>query len=83
MFIEICYPLVAKLRKLKFFEMAFQVVFSAKNVPRFSFGLLVAPKMKKRGRAIMAPSPRALTSFQRPGQTGLTFARFLEKIPKI
>ena len=31
------------------FNMAFQVVFSAKNVPRFSFGLLVAPKLKKRG----------------------------------
>ena len=31
------------------FKMAFQVVFSAKNVPRFSFGLLVAPKPKKQG----------------------------------
>ena len=51
------------------FNMAFQVVFSAKNVPRFSFGLLVAPKLKKREGAIMPP--RALTSFQRPGQIGL------------
>ena len=68
--IEISRPLVTKLRDLKMFNMAFQVVFSAKNVPRFSFGLLVAPKLKKRGGAIMAP-PRAITSFQRPGQIGL------------
>ena len=46
---------MTKLRDLKMFNMAFQVVFSAKNVPRFSFGLLVAPKLKKRGGAIMAP----------------------------
>ena len=38
--IEICRPLVAKLKNLKLSKMAFQVVFSAKNVPRFSFGLL-------------------------------------------
>ena len=53
--IEISRPLVTKLRDLKMFNMAFQVVFSAKNVPRFSFGLLVAPKLKKQGGAIMAP----------------------------
>ena len=53
--IENCRPLATKLRDLKMFKMAFQVVFSAKNVPRFSFGLLVAPKLKKRGGAIMAP----------------------------
>ena len=35
------------------FKMAFQVVFSAKNVSWFSFGLLVAPKLKKQGGAIM------------------------------
>ena len=45
--IEICRPLATKLRDLKMFKMAFQVVFSAENVPRFSFGLLVAPKLKK------------------------------------
>ena len=59
--IEISRPLATKLRDLKMFNMAFQVVFSAKNVPRFSFGLLVAPKLKKRG-AIMPPTP--------PGQIG-------------
>ena len=47
--IEICCPLATKLRDLEMFKMAFQVVFSAKNVPRFSFGLLVAPKLKKQG----------------------------------
>ena len=47
--IENCRPLVTKLRDLKMFKMAFQVVFSTKNVPRFSFGLLVAPKPKKQG----------------------------------
>ena len=61
--IEICRPLVAKLRNLKLSKMAFQVVFSAKNVPRFSFGLLVALKLKNQVRAIMAPS-RSITSFQ-------------------
>ena len=68
--IENCRPLVTKLRDLKMFKMAFQVVFSAKNVPRFSFGLLVAPKPKKQGGAIMAP-PRVTTSFQSPGRIGL------------
>ena len=47
--IENCRPLATKLRDLKMFKMAFQVVFSAKNVPRFSFGLLVAPKLKNEG----------------------------------
>ena len=61
---------MTKLRDLKMFKMAFQVVFSAKNVPRFSFGLLVAPKPKKQGGAIMAP-PRVTTSFQSPGRIGL------------
>ena len=73
--IENCRPLATKLRDLKMFKMAFQVVFSAKNVPRFSFGLLVAPKLKKQGGAIMA-SPRAITSFQRPGQIGLSLSIF-------
>ena len=54
--IEISRPLVTKLRDLKMFNMAFQVVFSAKNVPRLSFGLLIAPKLKKQGGTIMAPS---------------------------
>ena len=53
--IEICRPLVAKLRNLKLSKMAFQVVFSAKNVPRFSFGLLVTQKLKNQVGAIMAP----------------------------
>ena len=53
------------------FKMAFQVVFSAKNVPRFSFGLLVAPKPKKQGGAIMAP-PWVTTSFQSLGKIGLS-----------
>ena len=52
------------------FKMAFQVVFSAKNVPRFSFVLLAAPKPKKQGGAIMAP-PRVTTSFQSMGKIGL------------
>ena len=52
------------------FKMAFQVVFSAKNVPRFSFGLLVAPKPKKQGGVIMAP-PWVTTSFQSLGKIGL------------
>ena len=68
--IENCRPLVTKLRDLKMFKMAFQVVFSAKNVPRFSFGLLVAPKPKKQGGAIMAP-PWVTTSFQSLGKIGL------------
>ena len=49
--------LVTKLRDLKMFKMAFQVVFSAKNVPRFSFGLLVAPKLKNREGRHNAPPP--------------------------
>jgi len=53
--IKICGPLAAKLRELKLSKMTFQVVFIAKNVPRFSFGLLVASKPKKQGGAIMAP----------------------------
>ena len=47
--LEICCPLATKLRDLKMFKMAFQVLFSAKNVPRFSFRLLVAPKPQKKG----------------------------------
>ena len=31
------------------FKMAFQVVFSAKNVPRFIFVLLAAPEPKEQG----------------------------------
>ena len=68
--IEIFRPLATKLRDLKMFNMAFQVVFSAKNVPRFSFVLLAAPKPKKQGGAIMAP-PRVTTSFQSMGKIGL------------
>ena len=47
--IEICCPLATKIRDLKMLKMASQLDFSAKNVPRFSFGLLVAPKPKKQG----------------------------------
>ena len=47
--IEICHPLATKQRDLKMFKMASQVVFRPKNVPRFSFGLLVAPKPKNQG----------------------------------
>ena len=68
--IEICRPLATKQRDLKMFKMASQVVFRPKNVPRFSFGLLVAPKPKNQGGAIMAP-PRVTTSFQSPGRIGL------------
>ena len=62
--------LAAKVRNLRLFKMAFQVVFSAKNVQRFSFGLSFAPKLKKEGGAIMAP-PRVTTSFQSTGKIGL------------
>ena len=51
--------------------MAFQVVFSAKYVPRFSFGLLVAPNLKNKVGALMPPPPRVTTSFQSPSQIGL------------
>ena len=68
--IENYHPLATKLRDLKMFKMAFQVVFSAKNVPRFSFGLLVAPKPKNRGGGHNGP-PRVTTSFQSPGRIGL------------
>ena len=40
---------MAKLRNLKLFKMTFEVIFSAKNESRFSFGLLVAPKLKNEG----------------------------------
>ena len=70
--IEIFSPLATKLRDLKMFKMAFQVVFSAKNVPRFSFRLLVAPKPKKQGWGHNGPPPpRVTTSFQSPGRIGL------------
>ena len=59
---ELCRPLAAKLRNLKLSKIAFQVVFSAKNVPRFSFGLLLAPKLKNQVGAIMAPLG-SVTSF--------------------
>jgi len=49
--------------------MAFQEVFSTKNVQRFSFGHLVAPELKKQGWAIMPP--RVTTPFQSPGRIGL------------
>ena len=61
---------MTKLRNLKLSKIAFQVDFSAKNVPRFSFVLLAAPKPKKQGGAIMAP-PRVTTSFQSMGKIGL------------
>ena len=69
--IEICRPLATKQRDLKMFKMASQVVFRPKNVPRFIFGHLVAPKPKNQGGAIMAP-PRVTTSFQSPGRIGLS-----------
>ena len=52
--IEIYRPLAAKVMNLKLSKMAFQDAFSAKNVQSFSFGLLVALKLKKQGGAIMA-----------------------------
>ena len=55
------------------FKMAFEVVFSAKNVPKFGFGLLVAPKLKKQGGPCWPPW--VITSFQRPGQIGLMDAK--------
>ena len=61
---------MTKIRDLKMFKMAILVIFSAKNVPRFSFGLLVAPKLKNKGGATMAP--QVTTSFQRPGRIELT-----------
>ena len=76
--IEICRPLATKQRDLKMFKMAFQVVFSAKNVPRFSFGIFVAPKPKKQGGAIMAP-PWVTTSFQSLGKIGLSFQKVYSK----
>ena len=54
---EICHPLATKLRDLIMFKMAFEVVFCAKNVPKFSFGLLVAPNPKNRGGGYNAPPP--------------------------
>ena len=51
--IEICHPLGSKLRDIKMFKMAFQVVFGEKNVPMFSYGLLVTPKLKNEGEAII------------------------------
>ena len=67
--IEICRPLATKQRDLKMFKMASQVVFRPKNVPRFSFGLLVAPKPKNKG-GHNAP-PQVTMSFQSPGRIGL------------
>ena len=63
-------PLPTKLRIIKLFKMFFQVDFSTKNVQRFSFELLVALKLKKRGVVIMA-SPWVSTSFQSLGKIGL------------
>ena len=37
--------------------MAFQIISSAKNVPRFTFGLLVAPKLKKETVHNVSPEP--------------------------
>ena len=61
--------------------MAFKVIFSAKNVPRFNFGLLVAPKLKNKVRAIMAPT-RSFMSFQSPVQIGLILIEKSVKINK-
>ena len=55
--IEICSPLATKQRDLKMFKMASQIVFRPKNVPRFSFGLLVAPKPKNQGGGHNGPPP--------------------------
>ena len=46
--------------------MAFYFLFSAKNVPRFNFGLLVAPKLKKQGDH--NGPPRVTKSFQSLGR---------------
>ena len=56
---------MAKLRNLKLSKIAFQVDFSAKHVQRFSFRLLVAPKLKKQGgrMRIMPNPPGTLLSF--------------------
>ena len=40
------WPSAAKLRNLKLSKMTFQVIFMDKNVPDFSFELLIAPKLK-------------------------------------
>ena len=61
--IENCRPLATKIRDLKMFKMTSQLDFSTKNVPRFSFGLLVAPKPKK--------NKGVTTSFQSLGKIGL------------
>ena len=65
--IEICCPLATEQRDLKMFKMASQVVFRAKNVPRFSFGLLVALKPKKQGGGHYVTK-----FFQSPGRIGLS-----------
>ena len=44
-----CRPLASKLRDPKLSKLAFQVVFSAQNVPLFSFWFLLAPKLKNKG----------------------------------
>ena len=72
----ICRLLVAKPRNLEMFKMAFQVVFIAKNVQRFSFEPLVAKKLKKQWGAIMPP--QVTTSFQIPGKIGLTLTLILK-----
>ena len=69
--IENCHPLATKLRDLKMFKMAFQVVFSAKKFAKVQFCAFGSPKAEKtRGGAIMAP-PRVTTSFQSLGKIGL------------
>ena len=55
--IEICRPLATKLRDVEMFKMAFQVIFCAKNVPRFTFGLLVVQKLKNEGGHNGPPGP--------------------------
>ena len=51
----------------KNFKMAFQVDFYAKNVQRFIFGLLVAPKLKKQTWGHNGP-PQVTMSFQSTGK---------------
>ena len=48
------------IRNLKLSKMASQVDFSTKNVPRFSFGLSVAPKLKKQEGPFLPPGQVAL-----------------------
>ena len=71
MYIEICCPLVPKLRNLKMFKMSFYIFFSAKNVQKFGFGPLAAPKLRKEGGEGGIMPFQVKTSFQIQGRIGL------------